>query len=162
MKGPRGQQGDEGRVEGPEEGLDRARSGEEGLDLVGDRSSLTGEHSKSSTLFLSLGGDLVRLGDVSLAGGASLEGDGARDRVRRPKSHHAAPSPPSLSFVAGEILPDRRQFQESARRWWWPDVSMARNLAAHGRRHSRVAPVPQGRRPLTPMGHGPTRPRPQF
>ena len=112
MKGASGQHGEAGRVEGPEEGRERESSGEVGRDLVGDLSSFTEMQFPT----FSFGGDLLRFGETSFPGEASLEGEAALERERRPQSHQAPPSP-RPSFVAGEIFPDRRQFQERARRW---------------------------------------------
>ncbi|MPC75502.1 hypothetical protein E2C01_069893 [Portunus trituberculatus] len=111
MKGPSGQHGEAGRDDGPEEGRERDSSGEVGRDFVGDLSSFTEMQFPT----FSLGGDLLRFGDT-FPGEVSLEGEAALERERRPQSHQAPPSP-RPSFVAGEIFPERRQFQERARRW---------------------------------------------
>lgn len=141
MKGPRGQHGEAGREDGPEDGRDRERRGEVGRDLVGDLSSFTEMLAPPLSLGgvlapdLSFGGDLLRLGDASLPGERSLEGEAARERDRRPQSHQAPPSP-RPSFVAGEILPERRQFQERARRWR-PVVASMPTLTRHPRPTTR-------------------------
>lgn len=111
MKGPSGQHGEAGRDEGPEEGRERDSSGEVGRDFVGDLSSFTEMQFPT----FSFGGDLLRFGET-FPGEVSLEGEAALERERRPQSHQAPPSP-RPSFVAGEIFPERRQFQERARRW---------------------------------------------
>lgn len=137
MKGPRGQHGEAGREDGPEDGLERERRGEDGLDLVGDLSSFTEMLAPNLSFggdlmpYLSFGGDLLRFGDTSLPGERSLEGEAARERDRRPQSHQAPPSP-RPSFVAGEIFPERRQFQERARRWR-PVVASMPALTRHPR-----------------------------